>query len=418
MKKRRVVVTGMGTLNALGVTVDEYWNNLKEGKSGITRVENYDLGGSPSLIGGEIKTDKFNVEDHFERRIARRMDRFCHLGIVAARQAIEQSGLLNYGALNKDKVGVLVASGIGGIDTFMENAMKLMNGSYKKVSPLFIPMLITDITSGHISIETGFRGPNYSISSACASASHGISAAYNHIILGDAEAMVVGGSESTLGPLCFAGFTQAQALATKFNDEPHRGSRPWDKDRDGFVMAEGTGVIVLEEYEHAVKRGAPIFAEMVSYGVSADAHHITAPCPDGAGAALAMKNALEKAEISPRDIQLVNAHGTSTPLGDIAETMAVKSVFGDHAYNLKVNSTKSMVGHTLGAAGGVEAIAVIKMLENGIVHPTINLDDPDPECDLDYVPHKAIDFQAEYAMSNSFGFGGHDVTIIFKRYQG
>lgn len=418
MKKRRIVVTGLGTLNACGVSVDEYWNNIKSGNSGLSQVTNYDLGESPAQVGGEIKSDKFNAEDHFERRISRRMDRFCHLGIVAARQALEQSGLLKYDELNKDKAGVLIASGIGGIDTFEVNATKLREGNYRKVSPLFIPMLITDITSGYVSIETGFRGPNYSISSACASASHGISAAYNHILVGDANVMVVGGSESTLGPLCFAGFTQAQALSTHYNDEPHRASRPWDKDRDGFVMAEGTGVLVIEEYEHAKKRGANILAEIVSYGVSADAHHITAPCPDGAGAALAMKNALEKAEISPRDIDLINAHGTSTPLGDIAETKAIKSVFGDHAYKLKINSTKSMVGHTLGAAGGVEAIAVVKMLETGILHPTINLENPDPECDLDYVPNKAIEYQAEYAMSNSFGFGGHDVTIIFKRYEG
>jgi 3-oxoacyl-[acyl-carrier-protein] synthase II len=415
MKKRRVVVTGMGTINSLAANIQDYWEGLKAGKSGLSLVESYDLKDSPSLVGGEVKSSIFNVEDHLERKVARRMDRFCHFALPCAKQAVIDSGL-DKAKIDKDKAGVVIGTGIGGINTFQENAKKLETGSHKRVSPLFIPMLITDIAAGYVSIEYGFRGPNYSVSSACASAAHALSAAYNHIILGDADVMISGGTEATMSPLCFAGFTQAQALSTHFNDQPTKASRPFDKDRDGFVMAEGAGILILEELEHALKRGARIHAELVSYGMSADAHHITAPCPDGSGAALAMKFALEKAELSPKDIQIVNTHGTSTPLGDIAETKALKLIFGDYAYKLKVNSTKSMIGHTLGAAGAIESIAVIKMLQDGIVHPTINLDNPDPECDLDYVPHKAIEFQAEYGISNSFGFGGHDVSLIFKRF--
>lgn len=417
MSKRRVVITGMGTVNPVGISVDEFWEGIKNGKSGLSLVEQYDLKDSPSLVGGEIKQDKFDPLNYMDRRLVRRMDRFSHLAVAASQEAMKHSGL-NDTNIDKNKAGVIIASGIGGINTFQENSKKLENGSHKRVSPLFIPMLITDIASGYVSIEYGYRGPNYDVSSACASASHGISVSYNHIILGDADVMITGGAEATLSPLCFAGFTQAMALSTHYNDTPTKASRPFDKDRDGFVMAEGAGILILEELEHAKKRGAKIYAELIGYGMSADAHHITAPCPDGSGAALAITNALSKAGLVPEDIQLVNTHGTSTPLGDAAETKALKLAFGDYAYKLKINSTKSMTGHTLGAGGGIESIAVIKMLETGIVHPTINLDTPDPECDLDYVPNKAIEFQAEYALSNSFGFGGHDVSIIYKKYEG
>ncbi|MGC8764658.1 MAG: beta-ketoacyl-ACP synthase II [Brevinematia bacterium] len=412
---RRVVVTGMGTINACGMNVKEFWENIKAGRSGITKVTNFDLKNSPSLIAGEVKNEKFNPEDHMDRKLARRMDRFSHFAFIATKEALEDSNLLE-SEVNKDRVGVNVASGIGGIYTFYENVLKMENGGHKKVSPLFIPMIITDISSGYIAIEYGFKGPNYSVSSACASASHAISCAFNHIVNGDAEVMITGGSEAALSPLGFAGFTQAQALSTSFNETPEKASRPFDRDRDGFVMAEGAGILVLEELEHARKRGAKIYAEIVSYGMSDDANHITAPCPDGSGGALAMMNALNKAHLKPEDIQLVNTHGTSTPLGDVAETKGVKLVFGKHAYKLKLNSTKSMTGHTLGAAGGIEAIAVIKMIEDGLIHPTINLENPDPECDLDYTPNVAVKADIKYAISNSFGFGGHNVSIIFKKF--
>jgi 3-oxoacyl-[acyl-carrier-protein] synthase II len=278
-------------------------------------------------------------------------------------------------------------------------------------------MIIVDISSGYVSIEHGFRGPNYSVSSACATACHAIANSYNHILLGDADVMVTGGTEATITNLGFAGFTQAHAMSTHYNDTPEKGSRPFDKDRDGFVMGEGSGILIIEELEHALKRGAKIYCEIASYGMSADAYHITLPVPDGAGAALAMSRALEKAGLKPEDIQLINAHGTATPPGDIIETNAIKTVFGEHAYKLKVNSTKSMVGHTLGAAGSIESIAVIKMIQEGIVHPTINIESQDPQCDLDYVPNKAQKLDIKYAMNNSFGFGGHDITLLFKKYE-
>ena len=418
MSKRRVVITGMGTLNSVGLNVEEFWSNAVAGKSGITTITNQDMGDSPCKYGGEIKNEKFIVENFIDKKQANRMDRFTQFGYVVSKEAVEDSKLLEYDQLDKNKVGVLVGSGIGGIYCFCENVLILDKQGHKRVSPLFIPKIITDITSGHVSILYGFRGPNYSISSACASASHSIAVSYMHIMNEDADVMITGGSEAAMNPLGIAGFTQAQALSTHYADNPGASSRPYDKGRDGFVMAEGAGVLVLEEYEHAKKRGAKIYAEMLGYGMSGDANHITAPCPDGSGAALAIENALKRAGLKTTDIQLVNTHGTSTQLGDIAETKAIKRVFGDHAYKLKVNSTKSMTGHTLGAAGGVEAVAVVKMLQTGVIHPTINLDNPDPECDLDYVPNKAIEFPVEYAISDSFGFGGHNVTVVFKKHSG
>jgi 3-oxoacyl-[acyl-carrier-protein] synthase II len=416
MSSRRVVITGMGTVNSLGLNVREFWDGLKNGKSGITRVTNVDLKDSPCLIGGEVKNENFNVEDFIDKKDARKMDRFCHFAIVAAREAIKDSGL-DRSPVDKERIGVVIASGIGGIHTYYDNAIKLFTGGRKKVSPFFIPMLISDIASGYISIEHGYHGPNYAVSSACASAGNGIICAFSHIVLGDAEVIVTGGCEAAISPLGFAGFTQMQALSTHFNDSPEKGSRPFNKDRDGFVMGEGAGVLVLEDLEHAKKRGANILAELVSYGLSGDAHHITAPCPDGFGAALAMKNALKKGGIALKDVQLINSHGTSTPPGDLAETLAVKSTFGEYARSIKVNSTKSMIGHTLGAAGGIEAIAVVQMIREKLVHPTINLDNPDPECDLDYVPNKAVSCDITYGLSNSFGFGGHNVTLVFKKYE-
>jgi 3-oxoacyl-[acyl-carrier-protein] synthase II len=416
MNRKRIVVTGMGTVNSLGLNVSEFWEGLKAGRSGITRITNVDMNDSPSLIGGEIKNEKFNIEELIDRKEARKMDRFCHFAIIAAREAIKDSGLESSNT-DKENIGVIIASGIGGINTYYDNAIKMYTDGRKKVSPFFIPMLIPDIASGYVSIEYGFHGPNFAVSSACASAGNAIACAFNHILVGDADVIVTGGAEASMSPLGFAGFTQMQALSTHFNDTPEKASRPFSKDRDGFVMGEGAGILVIEEMEHAKKRGAKIAAELVSYGVSGDAHHITAPCPDGFGASLAMKNALDKGGIDPKDIQLINSHGTSTPPGDLAETIALKSIFGDHAYKLLVNSTKSMIGHTLGAAGGIEGIAVVKMMQDKIVHPTINLDNPDPECDLNYVANKAVSCDITYCLSNSFGFGGHNVTLVFKKYE-
>lgn len=415
MKQRRVVITGMGTINSLGLNVKDYWEGLKAGKSGISRITNLDLKDSPSLIGGEVKNDKFIPENYMDRKLVKRMDRYCQFAFAASKEAVEDSGILK-ATIDKQRAGVIIGSGIGGIQTFYDNAVKMHTAGHNRVSPLLIPMLISDIASGYVSIEYGFQGPNYSVVSACASAGHSISAAFNHILMDDADVIVTGGSEAAITGIGFAGFTQAQALSTKYNNTPEKASRPFDTGRDGFVMGEGAGILVLEELEHAQKRGAKIYAELIAYGVSGDAHHITAPVPDGSGGALATKNALRKAGIAPSAVQLVNAHGTSTPLGDVAETKGIKQVFGDYAKKIKVNSTKSMIGHCLGAAAGVEAIAVIEMMRNKLAHPTINLENPDPECDLDYVPNKAVSLDIEYAVSNSFGFGGHNVSLVFKKF--
>ncbi len=411
---RRVVITGIGTINACGFNVSQFWDNLVNGKSGLSRVTNIDLSNSPVQIGGEIKNEDFNPEEHIGRKLARRMDRFTQFAFYAAKEAITEANIEK--TINHERIGVLIGSGVGGMQSFYDNAIKLADGGIKKVSPLFIPMIITNIIAGYISIEHGFKGPNYAVSSACASGAHAMCAAFNHIRCDDSDIVVTGGSEAGMTTLSFAGFSQSRALSTHFNDQPEKGSRPFDIDRDGFVMGEGAGILVFEELEHALRRKAKIYAEVISYGMSADAYHITAPCPDGSGAGLAMKNALDRAKLQPKDIQLINAHGTSTPLGDLAETKAIKSIFNESAYELKVNSTKSMTGHTLGAAGAIESIAIIKMLNSGKIHPTINLDSQDPDCDLNYVPNKAIEFQADYALSNSFGFGGHNVTLLFKKY--
>lgn len=412
---RRVVITGMGTVNSVGLNVKDSWEGLKNGKSGLSRVSNIDLLDSPSLVAGEIKNEVFKPENYMELKLTKRMARYCQFAVAASKEAVEDSGLLKAN-FDKERAGVVIGSGIGGIEVFYEQSVKLHEKGHKRVSPLLIPMLISDIASGYVSIEYGFRGPNYAAVSACASGGHAIANAFNHIAANDADVVITGGAEATITKIGFAGFTQAMALSTHFNDTPQKASRPFDKGRDGFVMGEGAGILVLEELEHAKKRGAKIYAELLSYGVSGDAHHITAPCPDGSGAGLAMKNAIRKAGINREDIQLVNTHGTSTELGDIAETMATKSVFGEHAYKLKLNSTKSMTGHCLGAAAGIEAIACVMMIRDGVIHPTINLDDPDPQCDLNYVPNKAVTQELTYAISNSFGFGGHNVSLVFKKF--
>lgn len=413
---KRIVVTGLGVVTSLGLEVDEYFNNLVAGKSGISMLEVEDLDpDSPSKIGGQVKN--FDPESVLDRKVVRRTDRYTHFGIYAARKAIEDSGLSSYHGLDKEKVGVIIGSGIGGGLQFYNNSVTFYKEGRRRVNPNFISMSIADTASAYVSIEHGFRGPNYTAVSACASANHSIIVSIMHILNGDADVMITGGSEASLNGLCISGFTQIDALSTR-NDAPEKASRPFDKNRDGFVIAEGAGILVIETLEHALKRGAKIYAEIVGYGVSGDAYHHVAPCTDGSGAAIAMKNALRMAGISPQDVQLINAHGTSTPLGDKAEVFAIKTVFGDHAYKLKVNSTKSMIGHTLGAAGGVEAVAVVKMLETNKIHPTINQEEPDPECDLDFVPNKAIEMDIEYAISNSFGFGGHNASVVFKKWRG
>ncbi len=414
-QNKRIVITGMGTVNSVGLNVKEYWEGLKNGKSGLSRVSNVDLLDSPSLVAGEVKNDVFKPENYMERKLVKRMARYCQFAMAASKEAVEDAGLPN-ADIDKERVGVIIGSGIGGIEVFYEQSVKLHEQGHNRVSPLLIPMLISDIASGYVSIEYGYRGPNYAAVSACASGGHAMVNAFNHIVNNDADIIVSGGAEATITKIGFAGFTQAMALSTHYNDAPQKASRPFDKGRDGFVMGEGAGILILEELEHAKKRGAKIYAEVLSYGVSGDAHHITAPCPDGSGAGLAMKNAIRKAGIKKEEIQLVNTHGTSTELGDIAETMATKSVFGDHAFQLKLNSTKSMTGHCLGAAAGIEAIACVMMIRDGVIHPTINLEDQDPRCDLNYVPNKAIKQDLTYAISNSFGFGGHNVSLIFKKF--
>jgi len=413
--QRRIVITGLGVVTSLGLDVDEYFDNLVKGKSGISFLEVEDLDeDSPSKIGGQVKN--FNPEDFLDRKVVRRTDRYTHFAVYASQKAIDDSGLNNYSSLDKEKVGVIIASGIGGGLQFSSNAVTFSQHGRRKVNPNFISMVISDTASAYVSILNGYRGPNYTTVSACASGNHAIVASIMHILLGDADVMITGGSEGSLNGLSIAGFTQIDALSK--NDNPEKASRPFDKKRDGFVIAEGCGILVLETLDHALRRGAKIYAEIVGYGVSGDAYHHVAPCPDGSGAAIAMKNAIKMAGISPNDVQLINAHGTSTPLGDKSEVVAIKTVFGDHAYKLKVNSTKSMIGHTLGAAGGVEAVAVAKMLETGKIHPTVNQEEPDPECDLDFVPNKFVELDVEYALSNSFGFGGHNASVLFRKWRG
>jgi 3-oxoacyl-[acyl-carrier-protein] synthase II len=409
---KKVVITGMGVISPLGNTVDEYWENLKAGKSGVGYISKFNPEEVeiPVRIAAEVKN--FNAEDYIDKKLTRRMDQFSHFAMAAAKQAIEQAGI-ETDKVDKERVGVLVGSGIGGMQTFQQNVLNFEKK--RRVSPFFIPMIITDMSSGLISIEYGFMGPNLSISTACATANHSLLESYHMIKRGDADIMVAGGTEAAMMDLAIAAFSVAQALSRR-NDEPQRASRPWDKERDGFVMGEGAGVLVIESEESAKKRGATILAELMGGGMSADAYHMTAPHPEGRGAALCMENALKCSGLKKEDIQHINAHGTSTELGDIAETDSIKRVFGDHAYKLKVNSTKSMTGHLLGAAGGVEAIASIKGIMEGKIHPTINLENPDPQCDLDYVPNKVIDYDVKYALSNGFGFGGHNCSLIFGRY--
>ncbi|ATX79287.1 3-oxoacyl-[acyl-carrier-protein] synthase II [Mariprofundus aestuarium] len=411
---RRVVVTGVGLVTPLGTGTDVTWNNLTAGKSGIRRISHFDAEatGMACTIAGEVPD--FNVEAFINRKDARKMDKFIQFGVAASLMALEQSGL-TIDETNAERVGVAVGAGMGGLVT-IENTMRAYEaGGARKISPFFIPQTIINMTSGWVSMLTGAKGPNTAAVTACATGTHAVGDAFEIIARGDADAMVAGGTEAVVCELAIGGFSAARALSTR-NDEPERASRPWDKDRDGFVMGEGAGVLVLEELESAKARGAVILAEVIGYGMSGDAYHMTSPSPGGEGGGRCMKAALSRAGINPEDVDYINAHGTSTPAGDVAETQGIKSVFGDHAKKLMVSSSKSMTGHLLGAAGGIEAAFSVLAVHNGVVPPTINLDNPDPECDLDYVPHEARDANIKVAVSNSFGFGGTNATVIVRKF--
>ncbi|MFT5282755.1 MAG: 3-oxoacyl-[acyl-carrier-protein] synthase II [Yoonia sp.] len=409
MTKRRVVVTGVGMLTPLGNDVDSTWSNILAGKSGIDKVTLFDTQEYNTKIAGEVKD--FNVEDYIPKKEAKKMDRFIQLGIAAGIQALRDSGLTVTNE-NAGRVGIAIGSGIGGLPLIEENHKKLLSGGPRKVSPFFVPSTITNMISGFLSIMEGLKGPNLNVVTACTTGVHNIGIAARTIAYNDADAMLAGGAEATITPLAFAGFGSARALSTN-NDFPQAASRPWDKDRDGFVMGEGAGVVMLEEYEYAKARGAKIYAEVAGFGMSGDAYHMTSPPPDGAGAALAMQNAINDAHVKESLIGYINAHGTSTHAGDIAEVAAIKSVFGVNAAKLKVSSTKSMIGHLLGAAGSVEAIFTILALRDQLAPPTINLDNPGEGCDLDFVAQGASPFSADYALCNSFGFGGTNGSLLF-----
>ncbi|PAV29605.1 beta-ketoacyl-[acyl-carrier-protein] synthase II [Virgibacillus profundi] len=407
--KRRVVVTGTGVVSPLGNDIETLWDNIKKGKSGIKRLESDEFKDINTKIAGYI--DDFDSEKYLEAKEIKRYDLFTQYGYAAAMQALEQSKV-NLDKVDKDRVGIYIGSGAGGLQTLLDNHKTMLEKGAKRVSPFLIPMAINNMVSGLVAIKTGFRGPSFAVVSACATSNHAIGEAYFNIAHGYSDAILAGGAEATITPLYFAGFSKMRAMSTK-NDTPERASRPFDLDRDGFIMSEGAGVLFLEEYEHAKKRGATILGEIIGYGSTTDAYHITAP--DYQGAAKAMKLAIERAEIQPEDVDYINAHGTSTPAGDISETKAIKEAFGESAYDLKVSSTKSMAGHLFGAAGAVEAIITLKSMAESIFPPTINLENPDPECDLDYVENKAVEGNINLALSNGFGFGGHNAVIAFKK---
>ena len=412
MSKRRVVVTGLGILSPVGIGVAENWRNIAAGKGGIGRITQFDASGYPSTIAGEVKNfdpAAFGISE----KEARRMDRFIQLGMAAGIEAIKDSGLVVTEA-NAERIGVHLGSGIGGVGTIEETTHTIKEKGPRRVSPFFVPMSIINMISGDLSVMYGLKGPNLAMVTACATATHGIGDAGRLIEYGDADVMIAGGAEAAITPTAVAGFGNAKALSTR-NDNPETASRPWDKDRDGFVLGEGAGVLVLEEYEHAKKRGAKIYCELVGFGMSGDAYHMTSPPENGEGAARCMRNALRNAGLNLDQVQYVNAHGTSTPLGDKAETQALKAAFGDYARKLAISSTKSMTGHLLGAAGGVEAVYSVLAVQQQVAPPTINLVTPDPDCDLDYVPNTARQMKIDVAISNSFGFGGTNGTLVFRK---
>jgi 3-oxoacyl-[acyl-carrier-protein] synthase II len=401
----------MGIISPVGIGLVESWSNITAGKSGITKITRFDASGFTSQIAGEVKG--FEAASYLPVKEARRFDTFIHFGLAAGIDAIKDAGL-ELDKLNREMIGVCIGSGIGGLPLIEDTHNAVLAGGPRKISPFFVPGSIINMISGQLSIMHGLQGPNISVVSACTTANHSIGEAGRLIEYGDADVMIAGGAEATISQLGIGGFCAARALSVR-NDDPAAASRPWDKDRDGFVMGEGAGVLVLEEYEHAKRRGARIYCELAGYGMSADAHHITAPCEDGAGAVRCMNNALRNAGISHDQVDYVNAHGTSTPLGDIAETTALKNCFGAQAHKLAVSSTKSMTGHLLGAAGGIEAVFSILAIRDQVAPPTVNLVNQDPQCDLDYVPNTARQMKIDVALSNSFGFGGTNGSLVFRR---
>jgi len=413
MERKPVAITGMGVITSLGLSLEEFWGNCLGGRSGIARITHFDPTDFAVQIAGEAKG--FNPEDHMDRVEARKLDRFVQLAVGASEAALRDAALDN----SKEdlwRIGVVIGSGVGGIGTLEAQHTNLMTKGPSRVSPYFVPMMIVDMASGVVSMRGGFKGPNFATVSACASSGHAIGEAFRMLQHGEADVMLAGGAEGAVTPMTVAGFASMKALSRR-NQEPTKASRPFDKDRDGFVLGEGAGVLVLETLEHAGARGARIYAELAGYGMSADAHHMTAPDPQGEGAAMSMRLALRDAGLEVGDVSYINAHGTSTPYNDKIETVAIKSVFGDRAYEVPVNSTKSMVGHLLGAAGAVELVGCVLSIRDGRVHPTINYENRDPDCDLDYVPNEARVMQVRSVLSNSFGFGGHNVSIVVKAHQ-
>ena len=411
MAKRRVVVTGLGIVSPVGLNLKESWDNIKAGNSGAATITEFDITGQSVTFACMV--DGFDAEKYIPRKDLKKMDTFIQYGMAAAEEAIADSGL-EVTEKNAERIGVSVGSGIGGLPMIERNKEALDKGGPRRISPFMVPGSIINMISGNLSIRYGFKGPNIAIVTACTTGTHSIGQSARMIAYGDADVMITGGAEKASSPMGIGGFASARALSTR-NDDPQAASRPWDKDRDGFVLGDGAGVLVLEEYEHAKARGAKIYCELAGVGMSGDAYHMTLPSKGGEGAARCMINAIKDAELNIQDVDFVNAHGTSTPAGDIAETMAMKAAFGDHAYKLAVTSTKSMTGHLLGAAGGIEAVFSVMSLHDQVASPTINLDNPDPECDLDYVPHTARDMKIDVAISNSFGFGGTNGTILFKK---
>ena len=408
----RVVVTGMSVISPVGTGLEDFWSSLVSGKSGAGPVTRFDTEGYTTRIAAEVKG--FVPENYIDKKDSRRMDRFTQFAMAAAKMAIEDAAI-NFDTVNRDRVGVILGSGIGGLETLEEQHKVLMNRGPGRVSPFFIPMMIANMGAAQVAISFGLRGCNLITTSACASSNNAIGDSFRLLQRDEADVMICGGTEAPITPMAMAGFCSMKAMTTR-NEEPQKASRPFDTERDGFVIGEGAGLLVLETLDHARGRGAKIYGEVVGYGNSCDAYHITAPHPEGRGGAQSMQLALLDAGIKPEEVDYINAHGTSTPLGDKLETMAIKQVFGAHAYKIAVGSTKSMTGHLLGAAGGLEAVACLMTMLKGVIPPTVNLDSPDPECDLDYVPNQARKARVDVAMSNSFGFGGHNVTLIFKRF--
>ena len=410
---RRVVVTGLGVVAPNGIGTEAFWQNLVNGVTGIDRITRFDASRHDCKIAGEVKG--FDPLNYMEKKEVKKMDLFIHYALASAIMAIEDAQL-KFEEAERNQIGTFIGTGMGGIPALEDSYKTLVEKGPGRISPFFIPSIITNLASGQIAMRYGLRGPNSCVATACATGNNAIGDSLELIRREAADVMIAGGSEAVITPLTIGGFSAMKALSTR-NDEPHRASRPFDKGRDGFVMGEGAGVVILEELEHALRRGARIYAELVGYGMSADAYHMTAPEPEGIGAITSMRLALEDAGLKPEEVDYINAHGTSTPVGDAAETRAIKQLFGDHAHRLAVSSIKSMTGHLLGAAGGVESLATILSVHYGLMPPTINYDEPDPECDLDYVPNKARQAEVRVALTNSFGFGGTNATLVFKRYQ-